>query len=103
MNRGKIENFGRPYELLMNSKTILHGLVYSLDKHEREKLIDIAKRIYEKFEQPTVSQLVESLAKKIDFSMSKSDEENESSMPNSRHNSDSNETDSLLSSTEKNY
>ena len=46
LNRGKIENFGTPYELLMDNKTILHGLVYSLENKEKERLISIAKKAF---------------------------------------------------------
>lgn len=44
MDKGKIESFGAPIDLLNNEKTILHDLVYSLDKTEKNKLIEIAQK-----------------------------------------------------------
>ena len=44
LNRGKIENFSVPYELLMDNKTILHSLVYSLEDKEKDRLIRIAEK-----------------------------------------------------------
>ena len=47
MSQGRIENFGRPYDLIKDESTILHDLVYTLEKAEREKLIEMAKRSIE--------------------------------------------------------
>ncbi len=44
LSQGKLEDFGTPYELLMNHRTILHSLVFSLDKMESDKLVEIAKQ-----------------------------------------------------------
>jgi hypothetical protein len=48
LNKGKLENFGRPFELLNDEKTILYDLVYSLDKSESLKLAEMAKIAYNK-------------------------------------------------------
>lgn len=47
MNKGRIENFGKPYDLLNDDRTILNGLVNSLEKSEKEKLIEMARKAYE--------------------------------------------------------
>ncbi|CAF0703150.1 unnamed protein product [Brachionus calyciflorus] len=44
--KGHIQSFGRPYDLINDEETILHDLVYSLDKQERDKLIEMAKNSY---------------------------------------------------------
>ena len=46
MNQGRVVNFGRPYELIQDESTILHDLVFSLDKQEREKLVEMAKKAF---------------------------------------------------------
>ena len=43
LNKGKIENFGVPIDLINDESTILFNLIQSLDKAEQEKLIEIAK------------------------------------------------------------
>nr|QNH67886.1 ATP-binding cassette transporter subfamily C member 4 X3 [Brachionus rotundiformis] len=52
LSQGRVVNFGRPYELIEDDTTILHDLVFSLDKHERVKLIDVAKEKYINYEIP---------------------------------------------------
>lgn len=44
MNNGKIENFGRPFDLLHDEKSVLYELVTHLDKSERDKLVEISKK-----------------------------------------------------------
>lgn len=44
MNAGRIENFGRPYELIENGTGIFNEMLNSLDKPEKERLIEIAKK-----------------------------------------------------------
>ncbi|CAF0703154.1 unnamed protein product [Brachionus calyciflorus] len=46
LSQGKVQNFGRPYELIEDESTILHDLVFSLDKQERDKLIEMAKKAF---------------------------------------------------------
>nr|UOU03343.1 ATP-binding cassette subfamily C4-4-2 [Brachionus rubens] len=46
LSQGKVQNFGRPYELIEDETSILHDLVNALDKQEREKLIEMAKKAY---------------------------------------------------------
>lgn len=48
MDKGRIENFGRPYDLLNDENTVLYRLVNSLENLEKEKLIEMAKKSYEK-------------------------------------------------------
>ncbi len=44
LNKGKLENFGHPYDLILDKKTIFHQLIFSLDADERKKLIEISKQ-----------------------------------------------------------
>ena len=44
MNNGRIENFGRPYDMIMDETSLLSELLKSLEQTERERLIDIAKK-----------------------------------------------------------
>ena len=44
LNKGKLENFAHPYDLILDKKTIFHQLIFSLDADERKKLIEISKR-----------------------------------------------------------
>lgn len=44
MNNGRIENFERPYNLIMDETSILYEMLNSLDKMEKERLIEMAKR-----------------------------------------------------------
>nr|UOU03342.1 ATP-binding cassette subfamily C4-4-1 [Brachionus rubens] len=46
LSQGKVQNFGRPYELIEDETSVLHDLVNALDKQEREKLIEMAKKAY---------------------------------------------------------
>nr|QNH67887.1 ATP-binding cassette transporter subfamily C member 4 X4 [Brachionus rotundiformis] len=46
LSQGRVVNFGRPYELIEDDTTILHDLVFSLDKQERDKLVDMAKKSF---------------------------------------------------------
>ena len=43
LNKGKLENFGSPYDLINDDSTILHNLIKSLSKTEAEKLTELAK------------------------------------------------------------
>ena len=43
LSKGQVENFDSPYELIQNDSSVLHDLVYALDKDERDKLIDQAR------------------------------------------------------------
>ena len=43
LNNGKLENFGNPYDLLIQRNNILFELVQNLDKIETEKLVEIAR------------------------------------------------------------
>ncbi len=93
LSQGKIENFGRPYDLLKDRRTILHSLVFSLDKSEREKLIEAAKNVKDKLEKSVNF-------KEMDVSLNKSFEDDQ---PKSHESNNlDNETDELLSSGEKN-
>ena len=44
MSKGKIENFGPPYDLLMDKKTIFYELIHNLEKSETIRLIQMAKK-----------------------------------------------------------
>lgn len=44
LNKGKLENFGHPYDLILDKTTIFNELIFSLDSAERTKLIEIAKK-----------------------------------------------------------
>jgi hypothetical protein len=44
MNNGRIENFGRPYDMIMDETSLLSELLRSLEQTERERLIDMAKK-----------------------------------------------------------
>nr|APD26522.1 ATP-binding cassette transporter subfamily C member 4 X4 protein [Brachionus koreanus] len=46
LSQGRVVNFGRPYELIEDETTILHDLVFSLDKQERDKLVEMAKKSF---------------------------------------------------------
>jgi hypothetical protein len=81
MNQGRIENFARPYELLMDSKTILHGLVYSLDKQKRDKLIDLAKKQYDR--PPVSNGVLEIKQTDLDAANTTTDDENTSLLSSS--------------------
>ena len=45
MSKGKIENFGRPIDLIKDESSILHELVYSLPPKEIKKLVEIAEKV----------------------------------------------------------
>ena len=44
MSKGKLENFGRPIDLINDESSILHELINSLDNSERNHLINIANK-----------------------------------------------------------
>jgi len=44
LNKGKLENFDHPYDLILDKTTIFNELIFSLDSAERTKLIEIAKK-----------------------------------------------------------
>jgi hypothetical protein len=44
LSKGKIENFGPPYDLLMDKKTIFYELIHNLEKSETIRLIQMAKK-----------------------------------------------------------
>ena len=43
LSKGRIENFGEPYDLLKDKSTILYELVNNLEKSESIRLMQIAK------------------------------------------------------------
>jgi hypothetical protein len=43
MSEGNLKNFGHPYELIIDSNTILYKLSAKLSKDELNKLIAVAK------------------------------------------------------------
>lgn len=43
MNNGRIENFARPYDMILDESSLLNEMLKSLDKYERERLIEIAR------------------------------------------------------------
>ena len=44
LSKGKLENFGRPIDLINDESSILHDLVFSLEKSERDSLIKSAEK-----------------------------------------------------------
>ena len=44
LSKGKLENFGRPIDLINDESSILHELINSLDNSERNHLINIANK-----------------------------------------------------------
>ena len=44
LNKGKIENFAPPYDLVMDKKTIFYELIHNLEKSESTRLIQMAKK-----------------------------------------------------------
>ena len=44
MDKGTLINYGAPIDLLNDESTILHDLVYSLDKSESSKLTEMASQ-----------------------------------------------------------
>ena len=43
MNNGRVENFQRPYKMILDETSILFEMLNSLEKGEKERLIEIAK------------------------------------------------------------
>lgn len=43
MNNGRIESFARPYDMILDESSLLNEMLKSLDKYERERLIEIAR------------------------------------------------------------
>ena len=70
-----MENFDKPYKLILDHKTILHHLVYSLDKLERDKLIEIAKNVYNNDIETKMELVIESSQKSLNILTSELDPE----------------------------
>lgn len=43
MNNGRIESFARPYDMILDESSLLNEMLKSLDRFERERLIEIAR------------------------------------------------------------
>ena len=55
LDKGQLQDFGHPYDLIVDSTTIFHDLIKSLESAEKKKLIDIAKNNSLKKEQKKIS------------------------------------------------
>ncbi len=83
MNKGKIENFDRPYSLLKDKTSIFHELIFNLEKSEAYRLVQIAKFNFSNDEQQ--------LNEVEDEKSTIEDQKNDTIL-----NTDCNETDALL-------
>lgn len=43
MSNGRIESLARPYEMILDESSLLNEMLSSLDKYERERLIEMAR------------------------------------------------------------
>ena len=43
MSNGRIESIARPYDMILDESSLLNEMLSSLDKYERERLIDMAR------------------------------------------------------------
>ena len=44
MNNGRVDSFARPYDMIMDEGSLLNEMLNSLDKFERERLIELARQ-----------------------------------------------------------